>query len=153
MERYLGDAALDQAVRGDVLKLLIAVFPHHCADVAYGLRRGALGSCQRTERRVMVSGHLNRKGNEAGKVQTPIQKESHAVLRKSLLVSCRYVTVSQHGNKRSVISLIRGQGQRRNIAAQTQKSIITVSYSCCQSYIRTGDPKATLAVAAPAEIL
>ena len=43
MERYLGDAALDQAVGGDLLELLIAVFPHHCANVAYGLRRGALG--------------------------------------------------------------------------------------------------------------
>ena len=68
MERYLGDAALDQAAGGDALELLIAVYPHQCANVAYGLRRGALGSCQRTERRVMVSGHLDREGNEAGKI-------------------------------------------------------------------------------------
>ena len=101
MKRYLGDAALDQAVEGDVIEPLIAVDPHHCANVAYGLRRGALGSCQRTERRVMVS--------------------TDTIACSTTQVFTRFVVdVSQHGNKHSVISLIQGKGQWSNIAAQSQ---------------------------------
>ena len=89
-----GDAALDQAVGGDVLELFIALFPHHCANVAYGLRRGALSSCQRTERRVMVSGHLTER-------VTKLENDRLQYKESTLIFYCR-AQAPQHilGNDR-----------------------------------------------------